>query len=196
MYFEQAKSYFEKYLSNMDEALLFPDDLISIEEQKKIFSDFIKNINSGAIILCLNSFKVGELYNIDEIKSSGTGFTEDLKKFGINKILAAVENHKIILDNYERLLSTIQNDNQFMKNEAICIACIIKLNISLGYLASKRKTLLNYVKRCNSLIKKLKINENEKWYKEYMEIYKKNFEDKEIKDEVYQEILNRIKKKI
>ena len=34
MYFEQAKSYFEKYLSNMDEALLFPDDLISIEEQK------------------------------------------------------------------------------------------------------------------------------------------------------------------
>ena len=54
----------------MDEALLFPYDLISIEEQKKIFSDYIKNINSGPIILCLNSFKVGELYNIDEIKSS------------------------------------------------------------------------------------------------------------------------------
>ena len=197
MYFEQAQNYFEKYLPKTDEdqALLSSDDLNSIEEQKKIFSDYIKNINSGAIILCLKSFKVGELYNADDIESSGTGFTGDIKKFGINKIHNTIENLKIILENYEKLLTSIQNDNKFMRDEAICIASIIKLNILLGYLESKKRTLLTYVKRCNSLIKKLTINENEKWYKEYKKIYEENFKDKDIKDEEYQDILNRTKKK-
>ena len=194
MYFEQAKSYYEKYFSNEDEALLPGNDLKSIEEQKKIFSDYIKNINSGAIILCLNSFKVGELYNVEEIKSSGTGFTCDLKKFGINKIQDQIENLKLILDNYVNLLSSIQNDKNFIKNEAICLACIIKLNIKLGYLEYKRKTLSSYVERCDALIRKLTKIENEKWYKEYIKICNENFKDQDIRNEAYQDILNRTKR--
>ena len=193
MYFEQAKSYYEKYFSNGNEEALLPgNDLNSIEEQKKIFSDNIKNINSKAIISCLNSFKMGELYNVEEIKSLGTGFTCDLKKFGINNIQDQIENLKLILDNYVNLLSSIQNDKNFIKNEAICLACIIKLNIKLGYLEYKRKTLSSYVERCDALIRKLTKIENEKWYKEYIKIRNENFKDQDI--EVYQDILNRTKR--
>ena len=57
MYFEQSIFYYEKYLPIIDEALFSSKTLNLLKKQKDISLNYIKNINSGAIILTEQSLK-------------------------------------------------------------------------------------------------------------------------------------------
>jgi hypothetical protein len=194
IYFEQAKSYYEKYLSNIDESLLKEKEMNSLKKQKTIFIDYIKYINTGAIVLLDECFRGGYLVS-DQLMSSGRGITNDLKFFNIGNIENNIERCKIVLTNYERVLSTIQTENQANEREAICIANIIKLNQILGYLKSKSKNLLMLAKRCNFIIEKDHLDKEKEWCKEFYKFYViLNDIEKANPDEEFQEIFNRIRK--
>ena len=194
IYFEQAKSYYEKYLSNIDESLLKEKEMNSLKKQKTIFIDYIKYINTGAIVLLDECFRGGYLVS-DQLMSSGRGITNDLKFFNIGNIENNIERCKIVLTNYERVLSTIQTENQANEREAICIANIIKLNQILGYLKSKSKNLLMLAKRCNFIIEKDHLDKEKEWCKEFYKFYViLNDMEKANPDEEFQEIFNRIRK--
>ena len=125
IYFEQLKSYYDKYLSNIDEALLVADKLESLNSQKEICINYIKDINSGAIVLCEESFRGGYLVP-EEIISSGRGITNDLRNYSIANIKNNIERCKIVLSNYETALSSIQSENnELTKKEAICIEILL-----------------------------------------------------------------------
>lgn len=131
----------------------------SLNTQKEICNNYIKDINSGAIVLCEEFFRGGYL---EEIMSSGRGITNDLKNFSIGNIKNNIERCKIVLSNYETALSSIQSENNALtKKEAICIANIIKLNSILGYSNSKIGTLITLAGRCELIIEHLKIDKNE-----------------------------------
>ena len=172
MYFEQANMYYKKYLSDMDENLLNLKEKKSLKDQKEIFSDYIKNIKSGAIVLCEDSFKAGRLIS-EEIISKGTGFTNDIKKYSFGNIENNIEKYKIILSNYESILSSIQTSDKPSNKEAICIANIIKLNEILGELDNKNRFLLNLAERCLFIIDNIEIDKKEEWYKDFIRLYDK-----------------------
>ena len=67
-YFEQANYYCEKYLSNLDRALLPKKSIENYDKQKNICIQKIEDINCGAIVLCFESFKGGYVLE-NEIKS-------------------------------------------------------------------------------------------------------------------------------
>jgi hypothetical protein len=172
MYFEQANMYYKKYCSDMDEDLLNLKDKNSLNDQKEIFLDYIKNIKSGAIVLCEDSFKAGRLIS-EEIISKGTGFTNDIKKYSFGNIENVIERFKIVLSNYESTLSSIQTSDKPTKMEAICIANIIKLNEILGDLNNKSKFLFNLAERCLFIIDNIEIDKKEEWYKDFIRLYEK-----------------------
>ena len=172
MYFEQANMYYKKYLSEIDENLLNLKEKNLLKEQKEIFIDYIKNIKSGAIILCEDSFKAGRLIS-EEIISEERGFTNDLKKYSLGNIENKIERYKIVLSNYESTLSSIQTSDKPSKMEAICIANIIKLNEILGYLNDKSRFLFNLAERCLFIIDNIEIDKKEEWYKDFIRLYDK-----------------------
>ena len=172
MYFEQANMYYKKYCSDMDEDLLNLKDKNSLNDQKEIFLDYIKNIKSGAIVLCEDSFKAGRLIS-EEIISKGTGFTNDIKKYSFGNIENNIEKYKIVLSNYESILSSIQTSDKPSNKEAICIANIIKLNEILGELDNKNRFLLNLAERCLFIIDNIEIDKKEEWYKDFIRLYNK-----------------------
>ena len=65
--YEQAKTYYEKYLSNIEPALLKKKDMDNFKKQKNLFEENIRDITNGAIVLCYESFKGGYLVG-EEIK--------------------------------------------------------------------------------------------------------------------------------
>lgn len=192
IYFEQAKSYYDKYLKNIDEALLDSNSSKSLNTQKDIFNNYIKDINSGAIVLCEESFKGGYLVP-EEIISAGRGITNDLRNFSIGNIMNNIERCKIVLANYESALSSIQSQNIISRKEAICIANIIKLNNILGYTNSKIGTLLALAGRCQMIIEHENINKNELWYKDFEKLYSE-LRKKQPKEEDYQAIFQNVRK--
>ena len=136
MYFEQSNSYFEQYLSEVNEALLGEDLMESLKRQKDICLDYLEDIRSGAVVLCEASFSGGKLYN-EKMQSAGRGITNDLKRLNIKNIVNNAEFCKKVLLNYERALSSIQamkketeksEKQRQQKKEAICIANIIKIH--------------------------------------------------------------------
>ena len=194
MYFEQSKSYYEQYLSTIDEALLEPKALESLKNQKTLCEQYLNDINNGAFVMCLQSFNGGRLFQ-EQIVSTGRGITNDLRKYALGNIQNRIEDCKIVLSNYERALSSIQTMNNITKNEAICIANIIKINSILGYFSIKYKYLLNLAKRCEFIIENLKIDKKEEWYTEFIKLYeslKKNNKNKTNEDS-YNELLSRMK---
>ena len=213
--YEQAKMYFEKYLSNIDLATLKKKDMENYEKQKNTFEENIRDITNGAIVLCYESFKGGYLFG-EEIIRKGTCTTNNvvfLSLDGTERVLNNIEaikmfqKYKIVLKQYEKILSEIQNSSEFNNNtkkEAICIANIIKINDLMGQLDNKKATLLSNANRCNYILKEQKkknknINafEKEKWYIEFINLYKK-LKEKEPKYEEYHvlyEKLKNIKKK-
>ena len=172
MYFEQANMYYKKYCSDMDEDLLNLKDKNSLNDQKEIFLDYIKNIKSGAIVLCEDSFKAGRLIS-EEIISEGRGLTNDIKKYSFGNIENNIERYKIVLSNYESTLSSIQISDKPSKMEAICIANIIKLNEILGDLNNKSRFLFHLAERCLFIIENIDINKKEEWCKDFIRLYDK-----------------------
>ena len=177
MYFEQAKTYYQKYLSNIDENLLKIDKMNSLKKQKDTFSEYIRDINCGAIVLIEESFKGGRLIP-EEITGSGTLRTNDLRRYALGNINNNIERCKIVLANYENVLASIQLTNNPTKKEAICIANIIKLNKILGRTEKINKTLISLAERCFMIIEHIQVDKNEEWYKEFIEIYNKEIEKK------------------
>ena len=193
IYFEQSKSYYDKYLSNIDEALLDAKNLETLNSQKEICNSYIKDINCGAIVLCEESFRGGYLVP-EEIISSGRGITNDLRNYSIANIKNNIERCKIVLSNYETALSSIQSENnKLTKKEAICIANMIKLNSILGYTNSKIGTLITLAKRCELIIDNLKIDKNEIWYKEFEKL-NKELKKKQTPEEDYQSLFQNIRR--
>ena len=192
IYFEQSKSYYDKYLSSIDESLLDKNLMKSRIDQKKMCDDYIRDINSGAVVLFDESFRGGYLIT-EEIISANRGITNDLKNFSIGNIQNSIERCKIVLANYENVLASIQIENSRSKKEAICIANILKLNAILGYLKKKCRILLPLAKRCELIVEHEKIDKNEEWYKEFVKLNTelKNYQSP---DDDYQTKFKRVKK--
>ena len=192
IYFEQSKSYYDKYLSNIEESLLDKKSLDSLKNQKTICNDFIRDINSGAVVLLDESFKGGYLIS-EQIISAGTGKTNDLRALSLGNIQNSIERCKIVLANYEKVLSTIQMTNVPSKKEAICIANIMKLNAILGNFQSKYRVLLPLAKRCELIIDREKIDKNEEWYKEFIKLYD-DLKKRQTPDDDFQSIFQNIRR--
>ena len=204
--YEQANSIYEKYLSQVKPEILAKKDKENLEKQKAITTEKIKDITSGAIVLCYESFKGGYLVG-EDIKAQGRGITNQLRilaigdlvrEISIKDIMKRVEMYKIVLNNYEKILLEIQNSEEMKENsikEAICIANILKINQLLGEFNSKQRTLLRYAERCKYIIdvnKDRKQYETKNWYKEFDNLYRL-LKEKEPKYEEYHKILPDIK---
>ena len=179
--FEKAKWYFDIYIEKIYNVTAICDKEIAnnCKLQSETSVVYIKDINSGAILLSNESLKSGTLI------PSGTGFTVNRKglTFG-NK--EEKEKNKIVLQNYEQLYAECQikkemknilpeEKERIMKEEAICLANIIKINHKLlGN--TNYKTYCELAEKCLFITDKLNIDENEEWFKEFKEIYE------EIKD--------------
>ena len=210
MFFEQSKSYYDQYLSGVNEATFKAEQLKSLNKEKNICIEYLEDIKSGAVVLCEASFSGGKLYS-ENTPSQNRGITNDLKRFSLKNIQNNVEFCKRVLLNYERALSSIQairnvtqNEDIKSKNkkEAICIANIIKINDILGYIKIKSKTLLFLAERCQFLIGTLSrdkkeewhLDENEEWYKEFIKLYQNLKNNEKPKIENYNELLSQVKK--
>ena len=208
LYFEQSNFYYEKYFPKKIETeengeqnverefidLLPPEDIQIIEKESKSCLDYIRNIKNGAILLCEESLKKGKLINQEliELSDSGTGYTSQQAKLNLDQMNR--KNQEIYLDNYEKLLSEIQISSEFTKEEAICIANIIKIySCNKVMFQNKSRYLLYLARRCETIAEHLQIT-NENWYKECNGIYKELNEYKPDEKE-YKEILKEIKEK-
>ena len=218
MYFEQSNSYFEKYFpkispsdkttleneernSNIEEerenvGLLPQIELEILKKESKACIEYIHDIKSGAILLCEEYLKKGVLIRDDVIVSSDKGNTTQEKRYNIaNLNRINIENRKIFLSNYEKLLSEIQITDDFTKKEALCIANIMKICYSISQdFRNKERYLLYLAQRCESIVEHLNLDKNEEWYKEFNILYTqlKKFAPKE---QIYQELLEEMKKK-
>ncbi len=163
LYFEKSNLYFKKYIGDVKKLSVCSKAVMDkCKEQVKYSNILISQIHSGAILLCEDSLRMGEL-----IQSTGTGFTN-------NRLVLQLspqddnEKYQIVLNNYEKMLSEFSNEPT--KKEAICNANIIKIcHRFLGYTNYKRYVGLG--ERCEFIVKQLNIDREEKWYKDFLEIY-------------------------
>ena len=174
MFFEKSKSFYEQYLSGVNQAYFTSVLLRSLNREKNLCLEYLEDIKSGVIVLCMDSIINEKLY-IENL----SGITNDLHKFSLKNLKNNIEFSKRVLLNYERALSSIQAQEQYIncenkKKEAICIINIIKINEILGYLKIKSKNLFILVERCQFLIDNLKwhLDEKEEWYKEFLRLSK------------------------
>ena len=100
---------------------------------------------------------------------------------------------KLILREYEKVLSSIQISSKLTEKEAICITNILKLNNLLALIDNKRRYLFNLADRCKLIIEQLKINEKKKWCKEFLELYK-SMQNYKTPDGSYYQLLEKVKK--
>ena len=193
--YEHANTIYEKYLSKVNIDLLAKKDKENLEKQKSITTEKIKDITNGAIVLCYESLKGG--YLIDCMENREPGRNLGNHKLCINDIIKTIEIYKIVLNNYEKILSEIQNSEKIKNTikEAICIANIIKISYIFGEINLKKRTLLRYAERCKYIINANEDQEQFKekyWYKEFEKLYK-NLKDLEPRYEEYYRILPEIK---
>ena len=194
--YEHANSIYEKYLSKVNIDLLAKNDKENLEKQKAITTEKIKDITNGAIVLCYESLKGSYLINIEEYREPG--YRLIFRDFNIKDLIKKVEIFKIVLNNYEKILSEIQNSEEKIKNiikEAICIVNIIKINNLLCEIKERKRILLRYAERCKYIID---VNEDREqiktkdWYKEFEKLYQK-LKDLEPRYEEYYRILPEIR---
>ena len=164
MYFEKAKTFFKKYIGDFKALGVCGKQLLTkCKQEVALCEDYINDINSNAILLCGNTFKIDKL-----IKSKAeTGFTRDA--YGL-QITAKDEQEKyqIVLSNYENML--IELEDRMTEEKAICIANILK--IAIRFLGDSNYT--KYIKlgeNCQLIVDQKGLNKNETWYKEFLEIY-------------------------
>ena len=218
IYFEQSNSYYEKYFPKIKEdkgkdnknnnpgieggnekreniSFLPANEIESLNNAHKSCLNFLRDIKSGAILLCEEFLKKDELINENLILTAekGRGITAQQNLYNLDKMNR--ENQKIYLDNYEKLLSEIQVSKEFTKKEALCIANIIKINFFMSKTFSNKPRYLIYLaRRCETIVEHLKLNKNEKWYFEFQDLYKK-LKENEPTDQNYQEQLSEMKEK-
>ena len=219
IYFEQSNSYYEKYFPKIKEdkgkdnkidnnpgiegenekreniSFLPANEIESLNNAHKSCLNFLRDIKSGAILLCEEFLKKDELINENLILTAdkGRGITAQQNLYNLDKMNR--ENQKIYLDNYEKLLSEIQVSKEFTKKEALCIANIIKINFFMSKTFSNKPRYLIYLaRRCETIVEHLKLNKNEKWYLEFQDLYKK-LKENEPTDQNYQEQLSEMKEK-
>ena len=188
IYFEKSEYFFSKYIGMPGNLSKCDQKLVS--KAKDIINSnklYINEINSGAILLFDESLRSGKLI------SKYTMFSHDKLGLKLN-INEEAEKYRIILNNYEAILSKFISDKKSIpsdqkKKAAICIANIIKINfIFLGN--SNYQRYIELWEEC----KKYKddenagIDENEDWYKDLKKIIK------EIKD--VQETLKQLEEMI
>ena len=163
IYFEKSLMFFKKYIS----------DIRSVNKvcHKKIYDNcklqyeecriYLEDINSDAILLCEDSIKIGKIISI------GCGFTKKIK--GLNYGLKEEkEKYELVLENYEKMLAELEGKTN--KEEAICLANIIKINYKLlGY--DNYKNYLKWGERCEFIAKKVKIDLKTEWYQEFKTLY-------------------------
>ena len=171
MYFEQARSYYEKYLEEVNPAFFKKESLDSLNLQKKIFTENIQDINSGAIILEKN-LQEGRVFDGKEYEALGTGFTKGLNNLNYNPAEKEVD-LLLKLKEYERILSSILIANEPSEKEAKCIVSILSINDLLGKINKKNKYLFALSDKCELIIDHFKIDKNIDWYKSFLPIKKK-----------------------
>ena len=194
MYFEQSYAYYQKYLSNVNEALLDKKNLDLLHEQKKICTEYIRDINSGAIILIETALKQGRVF--DEKKggyeSLGTGFTKGMNSLNVN-LAQKEEELVLILKAFEKMLSTLHMTNEPSETEGICITNILKINDLLGKIVKKNKYLIDLSDRCDLIIDKFKIDRKKEWCQEYMKL-KKKIDELKTPEESYHQLFKKVRK--
>ena len=200
MYFEQAKSYYDKYIEKIKKGTLNKEIKQRLDKEKQIFEENINDINSGAIIFVEESLKRGEIFDESNItyEPHKTGFTYNYKKFGFLKFDKNIKQTdviiKLILNEYEKLLAQIQISNKLTEKEAICIANILKINSSLALFDEKRQYLFTLADRCHLIIEQLNIQDKKEWCKEFLDLYK-NIQLMKEDTENYNELLQRVREK-
>ena len=173
IYFEKSKQFFEKYIEKIHILGICSTKLHSnCKLQKEISEIYIKDIHSGAILLCEDSLKSGKLIQ--------TGTLFSLVHNGLifgNK--DEDEKNTYVLQNYEKVLAECQSKREIkdekekeriVKQEAICIANIIKIKYKL-LSNNNYDTYIELGKRCLFLLEQLNIDENVEWVKEFNEMY-------------------------
>ena len=217
IYFEQAHYYIEKYFpksskqkdelnttsssnnSNQEEDrknmdILPYDENINLKRESKLCLEYLQNIHLGVILLCEDFLKKGEIISENIIKHD-SGFTNTKNNINIiNLQKMDLENKNAFLSNYERLLSIIMTTQENSKTEALCIANIIKINSYIeGNFKSKSLYLFRLARKCQNIID-LHSLQNEKWYNEFQNLYKK-LEENMPKEQDYHELLEEMKGK-
>ena len=221
IYFEQSNYYFEKYfplikeeekndIKNMIEiqeeekenreniSLLPQNEYKSLVEAHKSNLNFLRDINTGAILLCKELLNKSELINENLItvpyRLRGCCIISDYRMPTKDKI--NLENQRVLLRNFEKILSEIQLSKEITKKEALCIANIIKIIYYRSYnFYGDTRTYLSYLaKRCQKIVEHLKLDTKEKWYLEFEKLYN-ILKELEPKDQYIQEILDEMKEK-
>ena len=192
MYFEQARSYYEKYLEKVNPALFKKESLDSLNLQKKIFTENIQDINSGAIILEKN-LQEGRVFDGKGYEALGTGFTKGLNNLNINPAQKEVD-LLLKLKEYERILSSILISNEPSEKEAKCIVSILIINNLLGKINKKNKYLFALSDKCELIIDHFKIDKNIDWYKSFLPI-KKKIDSLKTSEENYNTLFLKVRQK-
>ena len=186
IYFEKAFSFFKKYIGDFRNMTTCKKEIREKCKAQIALSESYKNdINSNAILLTQESLNSDKL-----IESNMTGFTNNL--LGL-KISAndEMERYQIVLTNYEKMLSEIKDNN---KEKAICISYILK--IAINYLGdSNYKKYIKLGEECEFIVDQLNLDKKEKWYQDFLEIYKEVKENYDITKENEVEMKDKIKKK-
>ena len=200
LYYEKSNLYYKKYIIDTKRlAVCNKQTVDKCKEQIKYSNILISQIHSGAILLCEDSLRTGEL-----IQSTGSGFTN-------NRLVLQLspkddnEKYQIVLNNYEKILSEFSDEPT--EKEAICNANIIKIcHRFLGYTNYKRYCGLG--DRVEFIVRHLNIDREKKWYKDFLEVYQevkelyKTLGDSEMKDIIrkkykkkFEEISNKFNKR-
>ena len=164
IYFEKALKFYKTYIKDLKNVnkvchkKIYDNCKLQYEECKI----YLEDINSDAILLCQDSIRLGKII------SKGCGFTKKVK--GLNYGLKEEkEKNELVLENYEKMYAELQGKKT--KEEAICLANIIKINFSLlGY--NNFKDYLKLADNCQLICKQIKIDPNTQWYKEFKELHK------------------------
>ena len=172
MYFEQSHSYYEKYLKDIDSALLDAKNSDSFEAEKKICQEYINDINSGAIALTNEILLKRRVIDGKEYESFNTGFTKGLNKLNVN-LAKKEEELELMLKEFEKILSSIHITNEASEKEAVCIANILKINDLLKNIKKQNKYLFDLSDRCDFIIDKFKIDRSKSWCQDFLQIKKK-----------------------
>ena len=185
-YFEKAHLIFTKYIGTFaNMSTCSPQIKAKCKSEVALSDSYIKDINSNAILLTPDSLKSDKL-----VISAGTGFTNNILGLQVSKE-DEQEKYQIVLANYEKMLAEIKDNT---KEKAICISFILK--IAINYIGdSNYKKYYQLGQQCEFIADEAGIDKKEKWYQEFLTIYKEVKNSYESTQESEIEMKERIRKK-
>ena len=188
MFFEKAKTIFKKYIIEIKNLTVCGKKLMEkCKNQVALSESYITDINSNAIVLCDSNLNLKSLLEAN----SNTQFTRGAQDLQIS-MEDEEEKYQIVLNNYEKMLIDLADKVSIGK--ALCIAGILK--IAIRYLGdSNYKKYIKLGQDCEFIVNQLNIDNQEKWYKEFEEIYKEIKDNYELLKESENEMREKIKKK-